>query len=100
MKTIKELLILLQGHYNTCSYVGLCNTMNSLCDSGKITYEEWKFLFEYIRKNKPSQTLHAAFFYNSSSCFPYWWPTKNTVDQDFVQIRNNYLTYLIENDFT
>ena len=95
MRTIKELLILLIEYYKHAPYTGICNAVNSMEDSGTISFQEFQELNAYLKDNKPSLSLHVEFYDTSEKPFGYWWPIKSTLEQDVVQIRMNYLDYLI-----
>lgn len=99
MKTIKELLILLREYYKDAPYTGICNTVNGMEDSGVISFEEFQALNAYLKANRPSSSLHVEFFDVSEKPFGYWWPIKSTLEHNIVQIRMNYLDYLINETY-
>lgn len=70
-RTIKELLQLMLDNKRLFTH-GLCIWSNTLYNDNLITYEERSLLWDYIRDNKPKNSLLNPYMLFNTKFYYYW----------------------------
>jgi hypothetical protein len=93
MRTIKELLILLQDNYVPYyekGYYGLCNVANFMCCNKLITSKECQAIIEWIHQNRP-KLFHKHYQYiNPDEYIGFYWSKYS------IKSRLRFLNYHIK----
>ncbi len=74
MRSIKELLQVMLDKQDSF-YYGLCNWADDLISIKIITYDEWVYLKDYIKDNRPSKWSSLDAFLHSNTGM--YWRSKN-----------------------